>query len=291
MRYCLKCGAQLPDDKQINMCPYCNNTIKTNKESNITYNTRRMKYCARCGAEIKNSENITECSECGNTIGKNQNGQNIYRNYNNNVQKNHINYKPQKKMNFSFVKKVLLVISVICVILWGKSRLINKPNENYFMDNVPDEILNYLLNGECRSLVDSIEIERRITQKGTDDTFCKVILKDDNLLRIMYIEFVSTKYDKGWYLDSWHEYKESEITPLKAYSESELLEILNNKGYSSYTNWVDESDLENGHLLYYIDVDETSEYIDSYGTIVVEGEFIIGVSEKEFRRVLFRSGR
>jgi hypothetical protein len=116
-----------------------------------------------------------------------------------------------KKLLKQTVLTLLLGCSLCFLAGCGKSEL----SESQLKKILPGEITSYTLDGSTHeSTVSNFSIERRKTDKDTDEVQCAITLTDDYTERKVYAELNLTHYDKGgWQIDSWSTYKDGYCTP------------------------------------------------------------------------------
>lgn len=271
------------------------------------------KICTSCGA--MNSDNATNCSRCGKSLPFKQNSQmgnamtnkaggqktansipswqaqpmqgwqqtssKIYQQQDiHNSRKNITNIKNLPRVGTIVGGLVVLLIIVLIIVKLVKGAT---PSDSWLTENIPSELLGYEFEiydfeyYEGTSSVESLVIERRVTENGVDDAYCVVTLSDDRLKRTIYIEMVSRKYDQGgWVLESWSEYRPAEAHMIRGMDEEEVYSYLNTiELYTGLSEYQDISDLESGIISYSCRVDEQHEYVETSGSVVLNGELYV----------------
>ena len=188
-----------------------------------------------------------------------------------------VNARIVEKKSFTIgaivIGAAILTLAIIGLIVY-KMIGAGSPKKSWLQDNMPKEVLNYTFASEKHtSNVDSIEIERRNTQDGIDDAYCVITMSDDFMKRTAYVEMVSRKYDKGeWVLESWDEYQEEEGTALEGLEEDYVYGYFDDRaGYTGLSGIKENNALDSGIISYSCNVDENYDYIETSGTIVLNG--------------------
>lgn len=157
----------------------------------------------------------------------------------------------------------------------GSSTLFSKsPSEQELIAMVPTNITSYVLD-DCSytSEVIDLEMEKGIETETGYDAYCKIMLDDGNMCRIVYYIFHCQK-DKGtpWYLLYYDTYGDEEITCIKC---GPALNVIRDvEGLEPISQINDISKYTDNSFTYEANLDNTYTYFSCSGTVIIEGYLV-----------------
>ncbi len=131
------------------------------------------------------------------------------------------------------MKKIILTILLAVMATLLSSCGLKAPNENDLAQLIPDEVLQYEVDGvQYTSNVDSFTLIRRQTNEKDDYAECEIVLSDDNFVRFIKIAFYTKYYDVGgWQLETWNILEKSTTEVKLEYSLEALKDYIESQGY------------------------------------------------------------
>lgn len=120
-----------------------------------------------------------------------------------------------KQTRFVFIGGFSLLAVIVIIILLS---LGGPKSEREIIADLPGSITILSLNGELIQLdVESLKIDKRKTQDGTDDVYCVIELTSDAIAVTSYQHLIYTKYNGNqWVLDHYVPFETAQIRLLEA---------------------------------------------------------------------------
>lgn len=202
------------------------------------------KYCSSCGAANQNDAAV--CFRCrkplnpsGTPLPNSQNSRN--RRVPNAPYQAVLN--PQNRAVKKSPKRVFAIIGCIAtigilsaiILTIGRSLFPSAPSEKWIAQNVPQEIKEYIYEGDAyMSEVDSVIINKEYTNDDICIQDCTICLTDEDnrLTRTVYLKFETAKMDSHkFYLNSWSETEPETYTCSQELGEEIAEAYIKNEGF------------------------------------------------------------
>jgi len=181
-----------------------------------------------------------------------------------------------KVFSFNFKNILFSCVGIFAITIFlfscGKRPL----SENDLSKIIPNEILEYFLDGEKnKMLIKNFAIDRRQTNNKEDIVYTIIDMEDNYVHRTAYYILKINYYDKGgWIIDSWEKYKNTEAYPLQAPTSEDKIDILLNEKFSNFDFLsMNVDDLRNGYCSYFYNVNDIKPNFNRSGQVDIVYSF------------------
>ena len=184
--------------------------------------------------------------------------------------------KSRKVIIFATIALAVIAIIVGVVLLMGGT-----PDEEFYMENVPEEILEYQMNGESyTSEITQVKIVKEEKDGDELTVLCELYVEDECLKRTLHYEFECEK-DGKWEIEDWEKVEEESIELSEEFAKS----LIGDYELDNIDNYKCTPKDEDGIIRFSYDVNDQYNYVTVGGTVAFEVSILEERGNKYFTSI------